>query len=459
MHDPRLIELKKAAEKMAKGTFHVDVPPAQTGDEIDDLGRSIVVLGEVLDRRFEEMRKITLITEKINAGLLLDEVLDYVFADFASVIPYDRIGFALLENNNTILRARWAKSKAPRLEITIGYAQAMAGSSLQHVLETRTPRIINDLEAYLAEKPGSDSTRRVVNEGMRSSLTCPLIALNRPVGFIFFSSMEKNKYQSVHVELFQQIAGQLSVILEKSRLYQEMLELNDLKTKFLGMAAHDLRNPLTVISAYLEILEGDRHTQSAEDFPMIVGEMKKSSQMMLNMVETYLDVSAIQSGQINLNPEPVNVRSFAVELHRAARILADAKKIRLDVDVEQAPDVWIFDAHRLRQVVQNLLSNAVKYSLPDTRALLAFRKHGDQLEIAVTDQGVGIPEQDIPKLFKDFSRAASRPTAGEKSYGLGLAICRRIVDLHGGELSVKSKVGEGTTFTVHLPASVASNNY
>lgn len=451
MHDPRILELKKAAEKMAGGQFRVEVPPPRDGDELDDLGQSIAFLGEALDRRFEEARKITAITEKINAGLLLDEVLEFVYADFASVIPYDRIGFSLLENNNTVVRARWAKSKAPRMEITGGYAQAMQGSSLQQVLESGRPRIINDLEDYLAKKPASDSTRRVVLEGMRASLTCPLIALNRPVGFIFFSSMEKNKYQHAHVDTFRQIAGQLSVILEKSRLYQELLELNDLKTKFLGMAAHDLRNPLTVISAYLDILETDRDTGSHEDLPMMIGEMKNSCMMMLNMVETYLDVSAIQSGQIALNPEKVDVRAFANELHRSARILAEAKKIGLDLEVDPGVDQWTFDAHRLRQVMQNLLSNAVKYSLPGTRVILSLRIQGACLDIAVCDQGVGIAEQDIPKLFKDFSRATSRPTAGEKSYGLGLAICRRIVDLHGGEMSVKSKLGEGTTFTVHLP--------
>ncbi len=451
MNDPRINELKVATEKMAAGHFRVQVPAARQHDEVDELGRSLYHLGETLDRRFEEMRRISSITEKINAGLLLDQVLDFVFNDFAAVIPYDRIGFALLESDNEVLRARWAKSNAERLEITGGYYQPMAGSSLQAVLASGTPRILNDLEDYLAHKPDSDSTRRIVAEGMRSSLTCPLIALNKPVGFIFFSSMRKNTYQHAHVEIFQQIAGQLSVILEKSRLYQELLELNDLKTKFLGMAAHDLRNPLTVISSYLSILEEDSAAGLTSDLPLIIADMKSSCDAMLNMVETYLDVSAIQSGQLKLKLAPVNMPRFIAEVETPGRILAAAKNIELHVASAPDPGVWVFDRHRMHQVVQNLLSNAIKYSPAGRRIDLTFSRTTDQWCLQVRDQGVGIPADDLPKLFRDFTRAGSKPTAGEKSYGLGLAICRRIVELHHGHLTVESRVGEGSTFTVTLP--------
>ena len=106
------------------------------------------------------------------------------------------------------------------------------------IIDTGKPRILNDLEEYLSEHPDSESTHLIVEEGMRSSLTCPLIALGKPLGFIFFSSMQKNTYRDIHVELFLQIAAQLGLIAEKGKLYENSVELNVLKNKFLGILVY-----------------------------------------------------------------------------------------------------------------------------------------------------------------------------------------------------------------------------
>jgi signal transduction histidine kinase len=139
------------------------------------------------------------------------------------------------------------------MEITKGYDAPLQGSSLQTIIETKQPRILNNLEEYLKEHPLSDSTQKIVREGVRSSFTCPLIAMGKPIGFLFFSSNKPNTYDKTHQELYMQIANQLSVIVEKSRYLQQLLESNKLKNKFLGMAAHDLRNLLTAISGYIEL--------------------------------------------------------------------------------------------------------------------------------------------------------------------------------------------------------------
>jgi diguanylate cyclase (GGDEF)-like protein len=126
-----------------------------------------------------------------------------------------------------VLRARWGRSDAQRIYLKNGFSAWMEGSSLQTILETGQPRILNDLEAYLQSHPDSKSTALVVKEGVRSSLTCPLVAIGKPVGFLFFSSFEKNTYRNAHVDLFMQIANQLSSIVEKSRLYEELKRVNN----------------------------------------------------------------------------------------------------------------------------------------------------------------------------------------------------------------------------------------
>jgi len=180
-------------------------------------------MAERLRQRELESERLLQITERINLGLTLEEVLDFLYQELRGVIPYHRIGFALVDRARGMVVARWARSDRD-MQISKGYEAPLKGSSLGRVLETGRPRIINDLEAYLGEKPESDATRRAVAEGIRASLTCPLFVQGKPVGFVFFSSVEKNAYSDAHVAFFQEIAGHLAATVEKSRLYSELAE-------------------------------------------------------------------------------------------------------------------------------------------------------------------------------------------------------------------------------------------
>ncbi|GAB4476191.1 MAG: hypothetical protein Kow00124_18040 [Anaerolineae bacterium] len=169
-----------------------------------------------------DLHRLNAITASINAGFSLDEVLDRIYESFKGVIPYNRISLSLIEQDGKTVRACWVRTDRETVRIAEGYAASLEGSSLQQVVDTNRPRIINDLRAYLANKPGSTSTRLIVEEGYRSSLTCPLIANGVPIGFLFFSSVYANSYTEEHVAIFEQIAGQIAVIVEKSRLASEL---------------------------------------------------------------------------------------------------------------------------------------------------------------------------------------------------------------------------------------------
>ncbi len=226
MADPRVRRYCQVAEALRDGQFDVSVPIGTRG-EIADLGQALRDLAQTLKQQSEKSEMISNITRKINEGLMIEDILDQVYDNFFALIPYDRIGFALLEDGRAVVRAHWARSEAEEIKLPLGYSAGVSGSSLEEVMKTQQPRILNDLEAYLDDHPNSDSTRRIVDEGMRSSLTCPLVIMGQPVGFLFFSSMQKDTYRDVHKELYLQIASQLAVTLEKSRLYEGLLELTE----------------------------------------------------------------------------------------------------------------------------------------------------------------------------------------------------------------------------------------
>jgi signal transduction histidine kinase len=457
MLDPRIAQYRDAAAAMKMGHFDVQVPVGD--DEVGQLGHALIELGRVMERQFSQVQTLSQVTAQINAGLILDEVLSQVYESFRPLIPYDRIGFSLLEEDGQIARSRWVRSDAPHVKIGVNYLGRMAGSSLQHIIETGQPRILNDLEAYLQEHPNSKSTRLILEEGMRSSLTCPLIAMGKPIGFMFFSSMQPNTYTDAHVELFLQIAGQLAVIVEKSRLYQQLVELNQLKSKFLGIAAHDLRSPIGVVKSFVQLFLGGYLGEVPASQRDILQRMDKSCETMLGLINDLLDVTAIEAGQLELKTREMDLTAYLQECHATHAILARAKSIELALDL--APDLphVVMDPDRINQVLNNLITNAIKYSFPNTVITLRARVTGDEVTIAVQDQGQGIPESELPKMFTDFGKTSVRPTGGEKSIGLGLAIVKEIVGAHGGKISVRSSQvtalsgnqASGTTFTITLP--------
>lgn len=454
MTDPRLLQYREAARAMARGHFQVAIP-LESMDDVGRLGEALADLGHTLERKFEELTALARVTEQVNAGLLLDEVLEKVYASFRSFIPYDRIGFALLEDDGRMLRARWARTESKTLRIHKGYAARMEGSSLQAILETGQPRILNDLEAYLRQHPGSESTRLIVEEGMRASLTCPLVAAGKPVGFMFFSSMIPGAYADVHVALFMQIAGQLALILEKSKLYQQLHDLNDMKDRFLGMAVHDLRHPISVIQGYQDMLLAGLLGPVPEAQATVMTRIQTACKTMLGLVNDLLDVSAIQQGRLDLSREILDPTPLLAEVQENNALLARAKGQTLVSEVGPGLPPVSVDPRYIHQVLANLLSNAVKFSPSGTTITLAARHQGDRLVIEVRDQGPGIPAEDMPKVFTEFGRLTPRPTGGESSTGLGLAIVKRIVEAHGGTIGVESPAGRGCTFRMSLPAAGA----
>ncbi|RCK80309.1 MAG: signal transduction histidine kinase [Candidatus Ozemobacter sibiricus] len=441
---------REAMLHLANGRFDVEVR-AEPSCEVCTRLETIRQVGEALRNRAEATADLLRLTARLTANTTLEEVLNNVYEGFRRHIPYDRIGVALLSDDGQEVRSIWARSEAPQIRLGPGYKARLAGSSLQAILETGHLRILNDLPGYLAAHPGSHSTRLIVEEGMQSSLTCPLRAGGRPIGFLFFSSLQPATYRSIHQEVFTQVTDNLSIIVERTLAYQRLVELNNLKNKFLGIAAHDLRNPLALLVSFIELLTDPAVGGDPAQRARLLDRMQATTTRMLTLVNDLLDLSAIESGQIRIEPEPIDVRRLLEETFEHHRLLAARKEIGLVLEAPPTLPSLVADPRRLSQVLDNLLSNAVKFSPRGTTVTLGAQPEHDFLHIWVTDQGRGIPTADLPKLFTEFGRTSVKPTEGEKSTGLGLAIVKKIVERHGGKVAVTSQEGKGSTFSVRLP--------
>lgn len=236
----------------------------------------------------------------------------------------------------------------------------------------------------------------------------------------------------------------------------ELAKLNAIKNRLLGIVAHDLRTPLGVIMSYAYFLESDTPQTLDDRQREFVSTIKRTSEFMLNMVTDLLDVTAIEGGSVTLNRQPADLVELIRGNVKLNGVLSARKGIAIDLEAPSSLPEVAFDRGKIEQVLNNLISNAVKFSHPDRPAHVSITASDGVVTVAVRDQGQGIPEADLPKLFKPFSKTSVQSTAGEPSTGLGLAIVRNIIEGHGGRIWVESEVGHGSTFSFTLPLTATS---
>lgn len=237
-------------------------------------------------------------------------------------------------------------------------------------------------------------------------------------------------------------------LTQKTRALEAARELNN---QFLGMAAHDLRNPLHVIGGMSTVLLRSRNVSDMER--KLLQSIVDSSGFMRRLVDDLLQVSELDAGVLRLSLAPVAIHELVRERVELQRPMANEKHISVVTRfLEPLPTVNA-DRMRLAQVIDNLVSNAIKYSEPATTVTVTARASRGVLRVSVGDQGQGIAPSDLGKLFQPFGVTSTRATGGEKSTGLGLLIVKRIAEAHGGSVRVRSRVGVGTTFHLLLPAS------
>ncbi|MBC8171884.1 MAG: hybrid sensor histidine kinase/response regulator [Anaerolineae bacterium] len=236
---------------------------------------------------------------------------------------------------------------------------------------------------------------------------------------------------------------------------EHLITLNLQKDRFVGMAAHDIRGPIGSVRGCADLLLSERLSPSeSKEFVQVI---RDTSQKILHLVNDLLDITAIQTGKLSLQPRSVAVDTFLQTVWRLNRLIGEQKGITLELDIQPGLESTMFDTERIEQVLDNLIGNAFKFSPTHTVVRLSAATSNDYLVIKVTDQGPGIHPDDIHRLFAEFSTTRARPTGGEQSSGLGLSICKRIVELHGGTIQVKSDFGKGSTFEVTLPYVPVSN--
>ncbi|KAA3619330.1 MAG: PAS domain S-box protein [Calditrichaeota bacterium] len=229
---------------------------------------------------------------------------------------------------------------------------------------------------------------------------------------------------------------------------QEAKRANQLKSEFLNLMSHELRTPLTVILGNIPLLTNENELPANSEIAEIAHDMEDSGKHLLALINDLLDISKIEAGKLQLHPEPINVKDLLHNVASNIKILADKKGLTLEM--ESADSEINADLVRMKQILLNLLSNAVKFT-EKGGILLKASVSENKINFEVKDTGCGIRKEDLSQLFKVFNQLDDSKTRKATGTGLGLVITKKLIEMHGGEITVESKPNQGSTFKFFIP--------
>ena len=301
--------------------------------------------------------------------------------------------------------------------------------------------------------------------GLISYLGLPLVSKDETLGVLVFLTREAHEFDDEEVRFLGSVTSQAAVAIQNSQLYEkihgqakELENANKLQADFTAMIAHDLRSPLSNISGIAEMMHQGLFGQVSEEQKNWLQRMRNNCKNLVQLVSDFLDISKVESGRIELQRSETDVYELASSIVVNYQPVAASRNIALTCVGDPSPFPMDVDPRRLDQVITNLLSNALKFTRAGGSVELRVEPDRDTgVKIEVKDSGVGIPSNEIPNLFQKYRQADSTRLLAHHGTGLGLVICKMIVEAHGGKIWVKSKEGQGTSFYFTLPAAPATH--
>jgi signal transduction histidine kinase/CRP-like cAMP-binding protein len=464
----------------------------------DFLGQSALAIERArllkdLRERNEELAALFEVAREVSASLKVDQILRTISthaaqvtrSDSASIYLYDEARDAFEIRASYTTPGEYIQDAEQRGVLGAGIAadEPPATKSLTaRAVVARSPIQIPDVEGTT----DYESRDLLLRWGYRALLAVPLLHGDRITGVMNVRRKRAGEFSPRDVELVTTFARQSAVAIENARLFREIQdkawqleEVSRHKSRFLASMSHELRTTLNAIIGFSEVLlDPNLGTLPQEEQQEFLTNILTSGKHLLRLINDVLDLSKVEAGKMELHPEAVSLAETVEGVLGTVKPLATKKHIQVSSDL--APDLapaWA-DPPRLKQILYNLLSNAIKFTPEGGRATVTARtvelstspvvnssrpidhsttrpldSRSEWLEVSVTDTGIGIPAEDLGRIFEEFEQVADRTRPRQEGTGLGLALVKKLVELHGGTVRVTSTPGQGSTFTFTVPVA------
>lgn len=421
----------------------------------------------------EYQRGINKVSALLSRSFVFEDIFPSVVRVISALVPCDRICVVVREGEKLVAALSFAE---PPLECFQGKTWRSPGkTAVEWVMDHKTPRLVRDLTH---EQTFADEVC-VAREGIRATLIMPLLVGGETVGSITVDSRMPDAYTQDHVAILSGFMEPLASTVRNAQLYEQVVhysqnlerlveertrelqaanshlaEASRHKSNFLTNMSHELRTPLNAVLGFAQLLCDQPDEPLTAKQARYADHILTSGRHLLTLINDLLDLSKVEAGKLTLRCEPFVLSEALAAALQEIQPLADAKRLTLALDADTVSAVLTADPVRFKQIIYNLLSNAVKFTPEGGRVAVTARAsdHGEVVELAVTDTGIGIAAEDLSRLFERFSQLETETTKRLQGSGLGLALTKQLVELHGGTIAVASAgPGQGSRFTVRLP--------
>ncbi len=426
-----------------------------------------------LKSAYQNLEMLNLVGREITSNLLIDSITDVVYENVNKIMDASVFGIGIYVPASNSIQFKRIMEKGetyPETIISLNNRSSLAALCFNEQREI----VIHDFFRTYQNYIGPVENIKQGDGNATSIIYLPLTSNNIPLGVLTVQSFKKEAFSNNHLNLVRSIATYVKIAMENARAYEEIAEksetlkaanrkirsknaliekqnqqlisINKEKNHLIGILAHDLRNPLSMSMSMTEFIQVDK-TKLSDEQLQASQIIWKALNRMNDMIAKILDVKAIESNQINLEMEQLDLREVVERCRISHEEPAGNKNITISTRIDTEARI-IADGNYLVQVVDNLLSNAIKFSLPGSSVYITIRELGEQVRLEIRDEGPGLSSADMKKLFGKYQKLSARPTGGEQSTGLGLSIVKKYVELMDGKVWCKSKPGKGAVFYV-----------
>jgi len=439
-------------------------------------------LFEELRERVDELRALGEVGQALSSSLDLQEVLATIVANAARLAGADGGVVYELDEVEGVFEVRAADGMTDDLATTLRAARFRLGEgAVGRAGATRAPFEVEDVESSEAVPP--EVRDRLLAQGLHSILAIPLLREDRVLGGLVISRRAPGPFPPEVIALLRTFATQSALAIHNGRLYQALQEASQHKSQFLANMSHELRTPLNAIIGYSEMLQEEAEEVGEEAFIPDLQKVNAAGKHLLGLINDILDLSKIEAGRMDLDLTTFDVGQMVREVEAIVQPLVEKNGNTLVVSCPDDLGTMHADVTKVRQTLFNLLSNAAKFTERGRIALRVAREAptpqppppaagegelasrlpspsqgggtgGGAFTFAVTDTGIGMTDEQLSRLFEAFSQAEASTRSKYGGTGLGLAISRHFCRMMGGDLTVESTCGQGSTFMVRLPAMV-----